>query len=362
MPRPPHRKPPRPRPHPEPDAPEPRLLELEYLPGLEPFVRRELKRVGVQDLEIVAEDALRFAYQHDPARLFGLRRAVALFEVLEFMVPRPKALLGDQQFRRLLEALARLRARHPEGAFRSFRFAAAGKESSVFQRLADALARSSGLEHDPEVGDLLLRVKPGARGGWEVLLRLTPRPLSARAWRVCNLPGGLNATLAVAMNDLVAPTASERYLNAMCGSGTLLVEQALAAPPAQLMGVDLSEAALDCARENLRAAQQGERVTLLRADAVALPFADASFDAITADLPWGDAVGSHEANARLYPVFLQEAARVGTQAARLALLTHEVKLFQRLLAAQSAWRVRAEHRVFHGGHYPRLYRLERAAR
>ena len=32
--------------------------------------------------------------------------------------------------------------------------------------------------------------------GWEVLVRLTPRPLTARPWRVCNWPGALNAVVA----------------------------------------------------------------------------------------------------------------------------------------------------------------------
>ena len=41
--------------------------------------------------------------------------------------------------------------------------------------------------------------------GWEALVRLTPRPLSARPWRVCNLPGALDATAAHAMARLSAP-------------------------------------------------------------------------------------------------------------------------------------------------------------
>jgi 23S rRNA G2445 N2-methylase RlmL len=102
-----------------------------------------------------------------------------------------------------------------------------------------------------------------------------------------------------------------------------------------------------------------ERVTLHQANARALPFAPQSFDALTCDLPWGDAVGSHAENAALYPAFLKEAARIARPGARLVLLTHEPRLFARLLAEQADWRATAEHRVYHGGHHPRLYRLER---
>ncbi len=333
-------------------------FELEFLPGLEAFARLELASLGATDMRLESPEALRFSFAGDEGKLLALRRAVAVYQALSFEVPRPKALLGDQHFRRLVAAVSEVRALHPEDAFEGFRFAAAGSGSTVFARLAEALAKATGLRHDADAGEVLLRVKPGATG-WEVLIRLSPRPLSARPWRVCNLSGGINATLAAVMNDLAEPKPGERYLNAMCGSGTLLAEGALEHERAELVGFDLSEEALECAHANLHAAGVLERVTLLKADARKLPFADGSFAAITADLPWGDAVGSHAANAELYPAFLREAARIAAPGARLVVLTHDLKLFGRMLDASTAWCATAEHRVYHGGHHPRLYRLAR---
>ena len=354
---------------------------LEHLPGLLEAARAELEGLGAAQVAPEPPETLRFAYGGSSAGLLELRRAVAVYRLLAFPVPRPKALLGDANLRRLLGAVQEVLALHPPGSFAGFRFAAAGADSSVFSRLAAALAAATGLRHDPADGELLLRVRPGP-GGWDVLVRLGPRPLSARAWRVCNRSGGLNATLAVVMNDWVmndwVSTDSRAagghfnaaYLNAMCGSGTLLVEQALSGPvlsdpatsgpTARLVGFDLDPAALECARANLGAAGVLERVTLIAADAGSLPFADGSFGAIACDLPWGDAVGSHADNALLYPAFLKEAARVGTPDARMVLLTHELKLFARVLGGQSRWRVLSEQRVFHGGHYPRVFVLGRA--
>lgn len=295
--------------------------------------------------------------------LLNLRSAVAAYLVTQFDVPRPRALLGNEHFRRLLASFETVRALHPAGAFMSFRFGAAGSDSAVFERLAAQLGAATGLTYDPEEGDLLLRVRPG-RPGWDVLTRLSPRPLSARAWRVCNLTGGLNATVAVAINDLTMNElalknrpSSRRYLNAMCGSGTLLIERALDGPGGQIIGCDIDPAALACAAQNVRAAGLEANIDLHRADATALPFADGTFDTLTADLPWGDAVGSHAANAALYPAFLKEMARVAAKGASLVVLTHEVKLFERVLAEQKEWRLEREQRVFHGGHHPRLYLL-----
>ena len=328
-----------------------KILELEFLPGLESFVQAELKNYSVQSIQQRNQETLRFVYAGDAKKLFSLRRAVALYSVLEFSIPRPKALLGDEHLRRLVQAIEDVKALHPKNAFTSFRFSAAGSDSSVFQKLAETLSHRLQLPYDAKEGNLLLVIRPSEKG-WEVALRLTPRPLSARNWRVCNLEGGLNATLAVIMNDLAEVKLTDCYLNAMCGSGTLLIEMGKAA---KLVGVDISKKALACTEQNIKASGV-KGVDLLEADATQLPFAENSFDAVTADVPWGDAVGSHEGNAKLYPAFLQEMARVTTKDARLVILTHELKLFEKV-STTSAWQIKAQHRVFHGGHYPNIYVL-----
>lgn len=324
------------------------------LEGLEPFARRELERLGAH-VEAASATELRLRFGGPPAALAGLRRAVAAYRLERFDVPRPKALLGDRHLRRLLALLGEVRDGAP---FEGFRLSAAGADSPAFRRLATALAEGTGLRHDPEEGELLVRVRPAPDGeGWEVLPRLTPRPLSARAWRVCNRGGGLNAAVAAAGTDLLGVHGDDRYLNLMCGSGTLLVERARAGDARALTGADRDPEALACARRNLDAAGL-TGVELREADATRLPWPDASFDALAADPPWGDDVGSHEENARLYPAFLREARRLAAPGARLLVVTHEIRLLDRVLAEGVGWRETARVRVFHGGHRPAMVRLE----
>lgn len=71
----------------------------------------------------------------------------------------------------------------------------------------------------------------------------------------------------------VAPT--DRVLDVGCGTGALLEALSLAAPGAQLAGVDLSEHMLAVARRRLGAA-----IDLERACAETLPFGDAAFDVV----------------------------------------------------------------------------------
>ncbi len=338
------------------DAGERLELVAETLAGLEGLAREELERLrGVRVLSETPGE-VRFTYGGDAKRLRGLRTVVAVYLALHFDVPRPKALLGHQHLTRLVETLRKVN--HAD-QFTSFRFGAAGSDSAVFARLAAALESSLNLPYDAQTGDLLLRVRP-ARGSWEVLIRLTPRPLSARDWRVCNRAGGLNATLAAAMVEVAGARSDDRFLNAMCGSGTLLIERRLAGKAARLVGVDNDAEALGCAQANvLKSGFQGD-IDLLKGDATQLTFSGDSFDVMVADVPWGDAVGSHRENASLYPSLLTELARVGTANARCVILTHDIKLFERVLGEQSAWRLVEGVRVAHSGHHPRMYGLERA--
>lgn len=346
------------------------LIECEVLPGLKPFARDEiLSRLGraVELLPLADEAAIAFRFSVDPRRLFALRTVVAAYLVLRFDIPRPLALLGDQHFRVLLGGIAEARALHPMGAFTSLHVDAAGRDSPVMARLRRALADATGLADDLRAGDLQVRLRRAQVTldgrppvGWEVLVRLSPRPLSVRAWRVHNLPGAVNATIAAAMAEVAAPRPADRYLNLLCGSGTLLVERLLRAPAALAIGVDLDPAALVQAADHLHVAGLEGRGLVVEMDATRLDFPDRHFDSLAADLPWGQLTGTHRENASLYPRVLEEAHRVAAPGARLVLLTHEVSLLERILPDfATRWRVRQATRILQGGLHPRIYQLER---
>jgi ubiquinone/menaquinone biosynthesis C-methylase UbiE len=371
-PQPPNLKPPAAQPGP-PSAVRSPVFEAEIIPSLEEFARAELTaRLGkrVQWLPAARDDVLRLGYGGEWAPLLRLRSVVAVFVCRTFPVPRPRALLGHQHFTTLLRLIEQVRGLHPPGTFHTLRISAAGEESSVLNRLREELETQTGLAPTTtaEEADLLLRLRraPGPEAGWEVLARLTPRPLTARAWRVCNMPGALNAVIAHATAQLSAPAPTDRYLNLACGSGTLLIERLALGPAALALGVDHDPAALACARENLTAARLERRVRLVRGDMRALPLPDRSVDVLTSDLPFGQMIGSHAENEQLYPTLLREATRVAAAGARLVLITHEIRLLERLLAVsdmQAAWTTEQILRVKlpfkSGGLNPRVYLLRR---
>jgi tRNA (guanine6-N2)-methyltransferase len=340
-----------------------KLIECEVLRGLEPFCAAEVRRVLGRQADLsrgVTPGVVRFAWSGPLRQLLGLRTAVAAYLFDSVPGRRPSALLGDTTLFDRVETVRRL---HPLGSFSSFRLSVPGGNSAALRRLRHELSARTGLRDDPDDGELYLRIRRSAGGdGWDLLTRLSPRPLSARTWRAVNVPGALNATIAAAMVELSRPRPADRVLNLMCGSGTLLIERLARGRAALAAGCDIDPAALAASRSNLEAAGLAGSVALARMDATALGFGDAGFDVLLADLPYGHRMGSHQDNAALYPPVLAEAARVTRPGGALLAVTHELRLFERCLqAAAGHWRTERAVQVYQKGHHPVVYLLRRTS-
>jgi len=342
------------------------LIELEVLPGLKPIAQAELLRQfpdRIRLLKDLSETGIRFEFAGNPADLHSLRTVVAAYILLPFDIPRPKALLGHEHFTRLTGQLDRVRGMHPSGSFSTFRFSAAGKDSSVFNRLRDELTNYTHLENTPDDANLYIRVRPSKvnNTGWDVLIRTTPLPLSTRAYRVINMEGALNATIAAAMVELTNPQPQDAFFNMMCGTGTLLIERMLRGPVDAIAGCDSDPGVLEIAGVNIKAAGFTEDdIPLLLMDATQTDLPDAAVDVIVIDPPWGHLVGSADMTAELYPAMLREAARIAAKDARLVVISHAIESFERTADEVSTlWELQDTFRVLQGGLHPRIYCFRR---
>ena len=339
------------------------VIEFLFLPGLERVVAGELhdRLSGLGPVNPVPgrSDSLVAGYPGDWRRLLELRTVVAPFLVLTFPVPRPRSLTSSEYFPDIVAAADRLERVNRE-PLETFRIDAAGSDSSGYRQLAAQIEKSTGLAEVAEGGHLLLRFRRSAWGyGWDVLIRLTLRPLSSRPWRVRNLPGAANATIAAAMGMMVSPKPSDRVVNLMCGSGTLLIERMLIRPARVAIGVDSDREALDMCAENLDAAGLHGRARLLSCDIGDEAWARCGpFDVIIADPPWGTLVGEHESNPALHKLLLERAHASAAPGALLAVLTHEIRIMEACLRqAADLWSQREVLRVFQKGHNPGIYLL-----
>lgn len=321
------------------------LFEIETLHGLEEFAASELKQtLGIKMVHNRVE------YRGRLAPLLSLRTAVAVHRYERFEGSRPTVILGDQRLREMLQFVT------SADTFTGFRISSPGKNSAAMRRVRDSVAASTGLPEHPE-GDLLVRIRRD-RDGWEVLVRVTARSLSARPWRVADMPGALHATMAAVMVDLTAPRKTDRILNLCCGSGTLLAESRRGR---HFIGVDNASTALQAARANLVAANRTRKekvpISLLRADAGRLPLTDRCVDILLSDLPYGHAVGDHQDNRSLYPAIMSEAARVARPGARLAVCTQDMRLFEASISRD--WHLETQLRVHQRRAIPAIYLLRR---
>ena len=338
------------------------FVEIVFLPGLDDVVLAEVADLSARGWRPVPgrDDAMAGEVRGSLGRLRTLRTVSSAFLVLTFPVPRPKSLLSGEFFPQIVDAAREVVRLNRSPRPRAVRLEAAGSDSAVMQTFSRQLAQACGLREDDEDGDFVVRVRPTpGRDGWDVLFRLTTRPLSTRGWRVQGHPAAASATIAAAMVDLSGPRPGDRVADLMCGSGTILIERLLAAPAAYAIGVDVDPEAVDIARANLKAAGQNAELVAedLRADGW---LSEPPYDALFADPPWGDDRADHAVAESVHSDLLERAYLASARRARLVVLAHEIRIMDRCLQrAQHQWRLRSQTRVFHKGHHPRIYVLDR---
>ena len=340
--------------------------EVEVVKGLEEYARREIRRRLGKAAQIqggAGDGRVTLLYDGSIRRFDEFRTITAVHKVEDFAVPRPRALLGHQHLTRLLAAIRSVMDARPAGSYRTFRIAAAGAGSGVFMRLRSEIAAATELEATDSAAHLQVAVRRGAEGGWQALIRTGAMPLSARRWRVRDMPGALNATVASVMASLGGTRPTERMLNMCCGSGTLMVERLGMGKAQSVTGVDIDATALRYADANLRAAGHRSSVSLALGDCGRLPLPDASMDTITADLPYGMLKGSGDI-AALYRATLAEADRVAAASASLVVITTGRRALLAALHEVRRWETHVAIPISlpHSGGYitPQIYLLRRS--
>ena len=107
-----------------------RSFEIEAIAGLNRFVDEELAselgRRGYRLADQQKAGRMSIEYSGPAESLLSLRSAVAVHIVERFAVSRPRALLGHENFNRLLGSIRDVVGMHPRGTFKTFRVSAAG--------------------------------------------------------------------------------------------------------------------------------------------------------------------------------------------------------------------------------------------
>jgi len=129
---------------------------------------------------------------------------------------------------------------------------------------------------------------------------------------------------------------------------TLLVEGEMSWPSKHFIGGDNSSAQIQSALTNTVHAHT--HADLFLWDCTALPLRDESVDAITSDIPFGKRHSTQLDVRKLYPIMLQEMARVLRTGKKAVLLTSQKSLMARILREQNrVWKVKNRIYINNGG-------------
>lgn len=337
------------------------IFEIEVSEGLEWITREELLSLDPKiSILQIGRGFIRFYYDGDVLQLLKLGTIISVYSVNSHPIPRPRGLLGHQHMANIIQQIDKVRHTIGKDKFKTFFISAAGSDSSVMKRIRQEIGQLTGMAEANSQGDLLIRIRPDvSKTCWETLVRLTPRPIATRSWRVANMEGALHGPVARAMAILSEPTEDDIVLNIACGSGSLLIERCAIHQPQLIIGCDISSEALKLSSVNIQASHLKRNIQLLQADATQLPFPKEHFKKLLADLPFGQLTGDHKSNRWLYPQILAEAARVTVNNGIFVFITHEIRLTESVLRQSRLWQTKQILRVNLNGLHPRIFVLKR---
>lgn len=242
--------------------------------------------------------------------------------------------------------------------FKTFKIACAGADSKEVRSIAKYIEDTYKFIEQEDADLKVHIIKPAEV--WEVGIQTTPRPLSMRDYKVRNMSGAMDPTVAYTMNSLCVISGSSQadetgthtsehakprtYLNAFSGSATLLIEAALEYPNLEkLVGFDNNKEHLSLAIQNIKKAGLIKRIQLKEADIHDKPDVGI-FDVITADLPFGMSISKGENLAELYGAFLEYCQEKLSPSGKLAVYTSESDTFEKAIRG-TAFHVEKEFKI-----------------
>ncbi|MHC4480835.1 MAG: methyltransferase domain-containing protein [Planctomycetota bacterium] len=212
-----------------------------------------------------------------------------------------------------------------------------------------ALGESTGRRTTLEPRPLELRIE--IHGEWCRLLgRLTPAPLSQRAYMRYRGPFETEPTLAAAMVRLSEPGPADLFLDPFCGVGTVPIERARAGRAGAILAGDDKVKRVAWAEGNARSA--GVLVHVACWDALALPFADRSFTHVVSGPPQSDPSTGRPWQLGDFARLVHESLRVLRHGGRMVwLMQHGRLLRQALKRAGEGTRQRQMRCDWKGAHW-----------
>jgi len=302
------------------------VIKLAFITGLKKIVLNEISRYP--KLHVIKEniDSLYLDFIQDLTEIKNLRSVSQAYIIIEnpkynpLYISNHKSILGD-----LIEIIV---SKNKE-VFKSFKIICAGSDSPEMRSVAKYIGENWGLIEKKEADLKIHMIKHD--DVWEIGIQITPRPLSVRAYKVRNMSGAMDPTIAYALNSLCGLDQAESYLNVFSGSATLLIEAGQCYPNLKkLIGFDNNKKHISLAIQNIKKAGLIQKIELKEKDIVDKPDLG-KFDIITSDLPFGMSISKDEDLDKLYQCFIEYCEQSLNYAGILAVYTSKHEILEKII-------------------------------
>lgn len=302
-------------------------IKLSYVTGLRSVVLQELKKLHLRILD-ESDDSVYIQFSKDIlSNIKDLRSVARAYLVLQgdeyhpSYISNHKSVLGD-----LIDVIIDSNVKN----FSSFKISCAGSDSPEVKSISKYIQETYSLVEKDEA-DLKVHIIK-SEDVWEVGIQTTPRPLSVRDYKVVNMSGAMDPTIAYAVNSFCHLERSDSYLNVFSGSATLLIEAGQCYSNLQkLIGFDNNKKHLSLSIQNIKMAGLIEKIQIKEGDIFDKPDFG-KFDAIVSDLPFGMSISKNENLEKLYECFVEYCEEKLNSNGRLVIYTSEYEIMEPILA------------------------------
>lgn len=303
-------------------------IKVAFIPGLKQIVLSEIDN----NLDLIVlkkgEDCLYLDFSQkyqDILTLKSISRAFIITEDSKYnpaYIYKHKSIIGE-----LIEMVIATDRKN----FNSFKITCAGSDSPEVQSISRYVQAEYNLVEDDEADLKIHIIKLRDSNIWEVGVQLTARPLSSRDYKVRNMNGAMDPTIAYAMNSLCELEHKESYLNIFSGSATLLIEAGQTFPNLKkLVGFDNSKEYISLSMQNIKKSGLIKRIQIYEKDIYDNPNLGI-FDCIVSDLPFGMAISKNEDLKEVYQCFIDYSEKTLKTDGILAIYTSQYELLENLL-------------------------------
>jgi len=300
-------------------------IKLDFITGLREVVLDEINKFFNFSIIKKEKSSIYLEFIRDFFKLTSLKSVLRACIVAQNPMYHPRYLSNHKSILGDLIAMT-IKGRRKE--FKSFKILCAGSGSSEVRNIARYVQNTYKLK-EKEEADLKIHIFK-INKTWEIGAQITSKPLSARKYKIKNMAGSMNPTIAYAVNSLCELEKANSYLNIFSGSGTLSIEAAISCPNLKkIVGFDNQKKAVSLAVQNVKKAGLIERIDLRKEDIFRMPNLG-KFDIITSDLPFGMRISKGKSLEKLYQRFVKYCEEALVPDGRIGIYTSEKELFRRV--------------------------------